>query len=396
MFRRILFVAALSLLLGSSAVESGTKVHHDPDLEKIPPEEAAQIQKIVKLTVEQMKQRYPAGTPVLRGVHPKDHGCVQATFRVLGADQLPAELRVGVFAKPGKEYEAWVRYSNADVRVKPDSPGGIHGSRGMAVKLLNVEGTPLLKDYDKLTQDFLMVNHPVFAFANVEDYEVLSEVLLKNDDDGSDFFKQRIKLKDGKPDLTIPMTLRAVKSAGIISRIKSLSVDAKVPAFQSPPASPVDNRYFSAAPFLFGRDKVMKFSAKPVAPSKEAPDLNDPGYLRTALRKRLIGADAKEVVFDFQVQVRTKADLAGKIEAEIEDACFEWDEAKYPFVTVAKIIIPPQDFDTNERKRQCEDLFFTPWHSVIEHQPLGGINRMRLGVYDASTKFRHAPKKAGN
>ncbi len=392
MIRPLFAILALALLACGGTVESGDKtppVPPDVKLENVPAEEAEQIKNIMKLTVEQLKQRY-AGKPVLRGVHPKDHGCVKAVFCV--SANLPPELRVGVFAKPGREYEAWIRFSNADVLVKPDSPDKEHGSRGMAIKLLKVEGTPLIKCEEALTQDFLMVNQPVFAFSNVEDYEVLSKVLLRDNDKAGGFFVERIKPDLKKPDMSIPMTQRAVKTLGIVKRIKSLSVNADPAAFQAPPASPVDNRYFSAAPFLFGPDKVMKFSAKPVTQSNAEPDFDDPGYLRTALVKRLALDGGKEVVFDFQVQIRTRADLAGKIDAEIEDACFLWDEVKYPFVTVAKIVIPTQHFNTDAQKKQCENLFFTPWHGLVEHRPLGGINRMRLGVYEASSTFRHLPK----
>lgn len=137
----------------------------------------------------------------------------------------------------------------------------------------------------------------------------------------------------------------------------------------------------------------MKFRAKPKAPSTNAPDLTNPNYLRDGLRKRLIGSDASEVVFEFQLQVRSKSELAGKLDKEIEDACTEWDEATIPFVSVATITIPPQDFDTDARKKQCENLFFTPWHCIAEHQPLGGINRLKLKVYEASSKERHLPKE---
>ena len=192
------------------------------------------------------------------------------------------------------------------------------------------------------------------------------------------------------------MTRRAVKTAGIIKRIASLSVTAEPKAYQSPPASPVDNWYTSAAPYLFGPDRAMKFRAVPVARSDDAPNIADKDYLRTALVKRL-AADTKDVVFYFQVQVRTKADLAGKLETEIEDACTEWDEAKYPFATVATIVIPPQDFDTEAKRTKCEGLFFTPWHALAAFQPLGGINRLKLGVYQASAAYRTFPKEpAGN
>ena len=392
MSRRMLASVGALLLGCVVGVQADDKIVHDPELEQIPPEEAAQIENIVRLTVEQMKRRYTGDTPVKRGVHPKDHGCVMATFRVL--DNLPNELRVGVFANPGREYQAWIRFSNASVLVGQDSSPAGHGSRGMAVKLMKVEGTRLVEKDEPLTQDFLMVNHPVFAFANVEDYEVLSEV-LKTSDNPQAFFAQRIKLNAaGQPDMTIPMTRRAVKTAGIVKRIQSLSTTANPPAFQTPPASPVDNRYFSGAPYLYGSDNVMKYSAKPVAvPCGAIPDIGNPDYLRAALLKHLTAANAKAIEFEFQVQVRSKADLAGKIETEIEDATVEWDECKHPFVTVAKITIPPQDFDTPERRQHCERLFFTPWHSVIEHQPIGGINRLKLGVYEASAAFRSFPKE---
>jgi hypothetical protein len=109
--------------------------------------------------------------------------------------------------------------------------------------------------------------------------------------------------------------------------------------------------------------------------------------------KRLTAPDAENIVFEFQVQVRTTADLAGRIDTEIEDACREWDENEYPFETVAILTIPPQDFDTEQQCTVCERLVFTPWHGIAEHRPLGGINRLRRAVYEASAQLRSMPKE---
>jgi hypothetical protein len=395
MLLRILAGVCLGLF---APVDSGYKAIEPTVFEKVPPEERDQIENVTKLTIEQLKSRYPGEKPVLRGVHPKDHGCVQATFEVLGT--LPEELRVGVFSAPGRKYPAWIRFSNASVLVGPDStsPPTKHGSRGMAIKLMGVTGNPLVAANGAVTQDFLMVNHPVFAFSNVEDYQALSEIILKDKDKPDRFFAERIHRKpDGKPDLTDPVTLRTLRTLTITQRIQSsaVSTDPKVPgAYQEPPASPVDNRYFSAAPYLFGPDKAMKYSVKPRNPKTGvAPDVADENYLRKALVERLMGSAAEDVVFDFQVQVRTKDELQGKLDTQIEDACVEWDETVYPFVTVATITIPKQNFETEARKKQCEALFFTPWHGISEHQPIGGINRLKLGVYHASSDFRHFPKE---
>ena len=391
MFRRVLAVVGFTLLAGlapARAADKPTTPH--PELEIVPPEEAARIDRVVQSVLARMKQRDAKSEFVLRGVHPKDHGCVTATFCVMG--NLPEELRVGVFAKPGREYPAWVRFSNAAVLLGPDtSPVAGHGSRGMAIKLMKVEGTRVVEKDEPLTQDFLMVNQPMFAFANIEDYEAFNEFSLKNPDFRA-FIKQQLE-KD--PGMTDPATKRIRRSAEIAGRIASPSVEKG--AFAPPPASPVDARYFGAAPSLFGPDTVMRFSARPIAPSDAVPDVADPIYLRTALLKRLNGAGAKPIVFEFQVQVRTKADLLGSVAKDIEDASFDWDETKYPFVTVARLTIPPQNFDTAERKKQCENLFFTPWHTLVEHRPIGGINRLKLKVYEASSAFRHFPKEpAGN
>src|SRR5262245_56157581 len=88
-------------------------------LENVPPAEAAQIEHIVGVPVQQLQGRYPGEAPVLRGVHPKDHGCVRATFTVRG--DLEERLRVGVFADPGRQYDAWIRYSNAAALVDRDT-----------------------------------------------------------------------------------------------------------------------------------------------------------------------------------------------------------------------------------------------------------------------------------
>lgn len=367
-----------------------------PEIERIPAEEAEQIANIVQLTVQQVRNRCPGELPNVRGVHVKDHGCVKATFTV--RHDLPESYRVGLFADAGHEYKAWIRFSNAAANDGPDSPpapggGFMHGSRGMAVKVMGITGTPLLPANGPLTQDFLMVNHPVFPFPNVADYEALSKVLAETPPNPMAFFTRAPKGPDGKPDPKDPVTQRTATSFGIVQRIQSLATNAKVPAYQDPPPSPFDNQYFGAAAFLFGPDKVMRFTAKPVSPqSSTTMDFAEKGYLRKALHERLTAPGATDIVFEFQLQVRDVTDIHD-IDKEIENVCYDWDEQTYKFETVAEIRIPPQDTETTERKAFCESLSFTPWHGLAEHRPLGGINRMRRAVYEASSAFRHIPKE---
>jgi len=361
-------------------------------LEKIPADEAGQIQHIVALTIAQLQRRYPGDQQVLRGVHAKAHGCVTATFEIL--PDLAENLRQGVFQIPGRRYACHVRFSNAATLVTPDSKvveNGIpqHGSRGMAIKLTGVEGPMLEPVHGFSTQDFLLINQPAFAFANVEDYEVLSRVLVDHKDDPRPFFAERLP-----PQGTIspkPSQQRALATAGIVARIQSQGVTAAPPAFQNPPASPVDNDYFSAAPFLLGPDQVMRFRVRPVVRSANLPDVSDPDYLRNALIRRLCDQCQGDVIFDFEVQVRPVSSITNP-DLEIENASVPWPD-EIPFIPVAKLTIPLQEFDTPELRERCEKLIFSPWHGLQTHRPLGGINRLRLAVYEASAMFRNLPKE---
>ncbi len=359
-----------------------------PKVEEVPSGEADQIKDIIDLTLQQMRNRYPGQKPVIRGVHAKDHGCVKATFEI--ATDLDESYRVGVFAEPGRRYDAWIRFSNAATLVLPDDPKDATGkptpgSRGMAIKLMDVQGTPLLPPHGTLTQDFLLVNHPVFPFANVEDYQVVSQVLADpaNHEQPDKFFATQFA-KGGAA------AARAKSTQEIVGKIRAASVAEGT--YQPQPISPVDCRYFSGAPFLFGDEHVMKYAAVPVAPcTTGTPNVADPNYLRTALLDRLSSVGAAPVVFHFQIQRRAIADL--EIATDIESVQTLWAEDEFPFVTVATITIPPQEFDLPQMRQFCEDLIFTPWHGVQEHRPLGGINRLRRSVYEASAGFRHLPKE---
>jgi hypothetical protein len=73
----------------------------------------------------------------------------------------------------------------------------------------------------------------------------------------------------------------------------------------------------------------------------------------------------------------------------VEDPTIPWREAAAPFRKVATIHIPAQDFTCRERKSFSEGLTFTPWHSLPDHRPLGGINRVRGAVYNEVSRLRH-------
>ena len=349
--------------------------------EHIPDQENIQIDEITDLTVKLLDKRYTkSDKPILRGVHPKSHGCVQATFKI--NDDIVEELRVGLFANPGQEFQAILRFSNAAARVTPDIDKlGNHGSRGMAMKVLDVGGEVLLDDQGEHNQDFLMINQPMFAFANTDDYLQLNRILLQFNDDPRPFFARVPELLDKletAPEELTETDKRLIASAQILKGIQNTQ--------ESEDANPLEMQYFSAAPFLFGDNKVMKFSVKPLNKAKttEFPEAPDDHFLRQALAATM--KQEQDILFSFLLQVRPCSDD----DLGIEDATSEWKTSDCPFQQVALITIPSQQNDpfTPERLESCEKLEYNPWHSLTEHQPIGSINRLRKPVYQASAKHR--------
>lgn len=332
-----------------------------------PDREKEEIQESTNLMKCLLDKRYVAeNKKILRGVHPKSHGCVSATFKI--NDDIAMAYQVGLFSTPGKEHKAVIRFSNAAALVAPDMVNNENASRGMAIKVYAVDGNVLQDDSGENNQDFLMINTPSFAFVNTEDYLKLNQILLKNNDNPDEFFA--------------PLAINpATCPHGVLAAFKVIQEIKSRPV-----ANPVEVQYFGAAPFLFGPDRAMKFSARPKGSLKQQQPPQNPSadYLKEALEQRL--AEPEPIVFDFMIQVRHNdgSDLG------IEDATTVWDENQFPFIPVATITIPTPQLDiySQENENHCENLVFTPWHSLTDHQPLGSINRLRKDVYNLSATHR--------
>lgn len=328
--------------------------------ESIWPREAESTKSIADLIAQSIKERYPADKrPARRDAHPKAHGCVSATFTV-EAD-VPDALAQGIFI-PGRSYKSWIRFSNGNADPKrPDVKGD---ARGMAIKLMGVPGAKLLPaESTAQTQDFIMINHPVFFIDDPGDYLTLIK---------------RGTSKNPLVKLLAPFAL-GLTGAKIARAISKKQIE-----------NPLYTRFWSMVPYRLGDDarkQAIKFSARPCLVHANNNIPKDPGanYLRTAMANRLSNGDA---CFDFMVQPRRSEAM------KVEDSKTEWLESEAPFIKVATIHIPKQVFDTPERNEFCENLSFTPWHSLPEHRPLGGVNRVRRTVYEQTSKLRHDLNRA--
>src|ERR1700686_1929780 len=114
-------------------------------------------EEIAVVIEDSIHKQYSPGS-ARRDAHPKAHGCVRAEVHVF--ETIPDALAKGMFI-PGKSYEAWIRFSNGS--SDPTRADIKRDARGMAIKVLGVPGKKLLQDEEQATtQDFIMINHPVF------------------------------------------------------------------------------------------------------------------------------------------------------------------------------------------------------------------------------------------
>lgn len=331
---------------------AGTPAIDRPLGETLHPDEVAAADAIAAAIDAQIRRRYAPGH-ARRDAHPKAHGCVRAELQVL--DTLPPALAQGIFV-PGQRYSAWMRLSNG--ASDPDRSDAKPDARGLALKVMGVPGRKLLADEaDAGTQDIIFINHPVF-FAN-------------------------------DPNRYVAM-VKAAGGEGMLGKLGiplALGMRGALIAFQTTRhkmSNPLHGQYFTMVPYALGAGperQAVKYSIRPcVVQPVRMPDKPGPDFLRAAMRDTLAAGDA---CMELLVQPRTSDAMS------VEDSMTEWDAARAPFIPVATIRIPRQVFDTPEQDAFCENLSFTPWHSLPEHRPLGVTNRIRRVVYEHVSRLRH-------
>lgn len=129
-------------------------------------------------------------------------------------------------------------------------------------------------------------------------------------------------------------------------------------------------------------DTPAKFSMRPhVLADTGAPANAAPDYLRDVMDQQL---GRERAAFDFLVQLQTDPRSM-----PVEDPRIRWEPASSPFRQVATLNLPVQSFASPAQQQFAEDLSYSPWHCVPEHQPLGGVNRCRRIIYRAISDFRH-------
>lgn len=343
---------------------AASPVSYSPAVEEVGENEAETIEQLCTIFDTILETTAKDYGHAVRSVHAKAHGILEGTLTVDSG--LAPELAQGLFATPG-EHKVFMRMSTNAGDILPDA---IALPRGLAVKVLNVEGERL-PGAEGTTQDFILVNGKVFQAKNTDKFLGSLKLLAKTTD-------------------RIEGTKKVASSVlqGVNTALKAIGIEsATVTALGGAPnVDPLGETYFSVTPFRYG-SYIAKFSLAPVAPALtaltgktiDATDHND--AIRDTVRGEMRGIEG---LWEFRVQLCR--DLAKQ---PIEDPTVEWKEDEAPFQRVAIIRAKPQDsWDEARVDAVNEKMRFGVWTGLAAHQPLGNVNRARKAPYEHSVRFR--------
>ncbi|PKN36637.1 MAG: hypothetical protein CVU62_14065 [Deltaproteobacteria bacterium HGW-Deltaproteobacteria-2] len=328
---------------------SDNKLEGITKYENVSVDEERLIKDMGVILQEKMSRDYPTGL-TKRDAHPKTLACLQAEFIV--EPNIPSELKKGIFKFP-QTYPAWIRISSASGKIQSDKAKDL---RGFAIKIIGVKGERFqTQNNEKETQDFVLLSYPSMPLGTVK------------------LFHDAVYYSIKYSPLVFLARLVVTGDFHIINELRKARQNQ---------TSPLDIRYWSTTPYLYGADRIVKYSLVPTSRIKSSlPQKLSDHYLTENMEKHLI---AHEASFDFMIQIQK-----GTGRMPVEDAGVEWSEKESPFIKVATLRIPPQAFRTKEREDLAEDLSFSPAHSLIDHRPIGGINRARVEIYRYLSEFRH-------
>ena len=338
-------------------------VRYEPSVEVKQPDEDALAGNILASIARINQEVFDAHRHALRQAHAKSHGVLKGELTVY--PDLPPHLQQGLFATP-KTYPVIIRLSTAPGDILSDR---VRSSCGMAIKALGVDGPKADPADATKNHDILLVNSPIY-FGDVAAYWKVQQIIERQTGGPEEilaaveFVARGAKSALGAVGLTVPVLLTALAASG--DHI-------------------LGETFHSMAAMRFG-DYIAKLSAAPLSQS-----------VRRLTGIPAHGADGvlRDFVVEFfrteTAEYEIRAQLCTNLERmPVEDASVKWPDDLSPQQPVGKITIPPQNAYSPARRVYADDaLSFTPWRCLEAHRPLGSIMRLRLKVYEASSRFRH-------
>jgi hypothetical protein len=342
-------------------------VRYDPSVEIIAADEVVTTQGLADAITRIQNTVYEDSGHARRGVHAKGHGILVGELRVL--EILPKEYEQGLFSE-SSIYPIILRFSTIPGDTLDDS---VSVPRGLAIKVVGVEGERVEGSEGDVTQDFLFANGRAFGQSAPKGFLSGLKLLAATTDKVPGLKKALSAVMRGVETL--------VESAGGESTTL-LTLGGY------PETTPLGDDYFSQAPIRYG-DYMAKVAVTPASAAlrklkKAAVNLKGrPDGLREAIVEFF-----RHNAAEWNLQVQLCTDLKAM---PIEDASIPWPEGLSPYRTVARIVIPSQNAWSAQRVKLVDErMAFNPWHALAAHRPLGGIMRARKLVYQRAASFRAA------
>jgi hypothetical protein len=341
-------------------------VTYTDSVEVLQPGEEKTFDEITATMLDLSKKIGERQRHTVRSVHAKSHGLLKAQVTVL--DGLPSELKQGLFARPGS-YGAIMRFSTNPGDILSDH---ISTPRGLAIKIIGVEGEMISNHAGQVTQDFVMVNSKVFSDPNANSFLKNLKTLDAHAND-SEALKQ-----------TVSSVAQVAESALEVVGQKS----GLLLGFGHPATNPLGETFSTVAPLRYG-EYFGKLELVPVSPNlvELCQKALEHPHDWNALRDTIVDFfTTQTAIWELRVQLCTDLE-----KMPVEAADVAWDETLSPYLTVAQITAGPQQAYSDARRVFVdEQLSFNPWHCLSAHRPLGNVMRARFKAYQASVKFRQA------
>ncbi|CZR59619.1 uncharacterized protein PAC_09513 [Phialocephala subalpina] len=204
--------------------------------------------------------------------------------------------------------------------------------RGLGMKVFNVQGEMFDAGKDYPTQDIEFNSTPALELADTKTTKEIFDIRIKYGGDKKELYKQL----EARDDTELQKSVR----------------------------------FYSQIAYRFG-GYVVKYSLAPT------------GETQKKLYEKTVKPDSDRTTFSVQFCENLE-------KRPVEYAGKPWDDEKYPWQTVAKLVVPQQDSHIFTRKTFWEDhMVLNPWHGLKTFQPVSSPNRPRRVVHPASASLRH-------
>lgn len=315
-----------------------------PNVEQVPPNEKEDIEAVIAQFNGIQRTFFNKSRHCFGGTHARTQGIIKGTFVV--SDDISAHLKQTELFAQGGEYPVACRYS-----TEPSDPGlddRIAQPRGFAMKIFGVKGEKFDDGAKFDTQDIEFNSTPAIELADAKTTKEIANLRITHGGDP----KKLYQCLEARHDAELQKSRDQVPNVHLGSIV-----------------------WYSQTAYRFG-DYIIKYRLRPSSQtqrklSEQTVQSTDQVDVHSRWLQDFHANHEAE--FEFQVQLCENLD-----EQSIEYAGSEWDAEKYPFQTIAKLVVPKQNSFDYMRKTFWEDhMRVNSWHGLKTLQPLGSSNRLR-------------------